>query len=284
MQNKIQDCCTKPYQLAPQGFFNTVRVALKRYGFTGSLARYLMMQDEFRKFVKSVDFDNEKAFRKDLLRKFNLIQKKVPCLHSPYQFVLIATFILKLTIEGPIVQCGCFKGGSTAKLSLLAERTKRLLYVCDSFKGLPAPRDDKESFLEGHNDSPNLALSVGEYEGTLKEVKENIKRYGCIEVCEFIPGLFSESLIALDVNPSFVFIDVDFASSARDCLKYLWPRLVPGGYWFTHEAGFPQYIYSILDPEWWHNALRECPPVIMGGGSGLSSISEYLAYFKKVPK
>jgi hypothetical protein len=55
-----------------------------------------------------------------------------------------------------------------------------------------------------------------------------------------------------------------------------------GGYWFTHEARFTNYIYGILDKKWWHYTFEECPPTIIGAGSGLSPIAPSIAYFKKV--
>lgn len=280
---KVQNYFRETDKLIPKGFFNTTRLTLARYGFLGGLARYLMMQDELRKFVQRACSKDEKIFRRELIKKFSLIQKKISCAHSPYQFVLMAEYILNLKADGPIVQCGCYKGGSTAKLSLLAKKTHRHLYVCDSFKGLPIPKSKEELFLEGHGDSPNYAFSVGEYQGSLHEVQENVRRYGCVENCIFIHGLFNESLAKLDIKPAFVFIDVDFISSALDCLRHLWPKLVFYGYWFIHEAIFPRYIAGILDALWWHETLGEPPPVIIGGGSGLSPIAEGIAYFQKKP-
>ncbi|MCH7525801.1 MAG: class I SAM-dependent methyltransferase [Planctomycetes bacterium] len=193
----------------------------------------------------------------------------------------MARFILDLEPEGPIVECGCFRGGSTAKLSLLAERTGRRLYVCDSFSGLPEAKDPADGVLMSLGEGPSYCLQPGAYAATLDEVRQNVRRFGCIEVCEFLPGLFHESLPDLRVNPACVFTDVDYVSSARDCLRYLWPRLVPGGCWFTHEAMFHNYVSGIMDPKWWHNTLQECPPLMMGAGSGLSELAQSLAYFQK---
>jgi len=268
----------------PKGFLSSVQIALRRYGFIGSLSRYLMMMNEHKKFVNRATSYPDKVFRTDLIKKFSLIQKHIPCAHSPYQFVQMAEYLLNLEISGPIVQCGCFKGGSTAKLSLLAKKLNRCLYVCDSFQGLPEPSSKKELFLQGHGDHPSTVFSPGQYKGTPDEVKRNVKEHGCIDVCEFVPGFFEDSLKALDINPAFVFIDVDYVSSARDCLKYLWPRLKLNGYWFTHEAIYLDYIFGILDTQWWLETLGEYPPVIMGGGYGLSVLSPWLAYFKKLPK
>lgn len=281
MSEKAQEYLTQTDKKIPGGFLSITRSAIARYGFLGSLSRYLMMQDETLKFLRQGCTTEERVFRQKLIKRFNLIQKKVPCAHWPYDFVLMAEYILNLNKDGPIIQCGSFKGGCTAKLSLLAQRTKRSLYVCDSFQGLPASKSKEESFLEGHAGSPNFAFSAGEYKGSLGEVRENVKLYGSIDTCIFVPGLFNDSLGGLDVKPAFVFIDVDLISSARDCLKYLWPKLIPGGYWFTHEAVFPQYIKGILDVTWWQETLRESPPVIFGAGSGLSSIAVGLAYFQK---
>jgi hypothetical protein len=268
-------------EAVPRTFLQTARYALRRYGLLGTVARFLLMREDTKRFVRKANTREEAAFRKDLLRKFAAIQRHVTCAHSPYQFVLMAEYLLDLPVPGPIVECGCFKGGSTAKLSLLAERTGRRLYVCDSFAGLPPAEDERERFLSAHGDQPNYALSAGEFSGTLDEVKENVRRYGCLDVCEFVPGFFQESLANLDVHPAFVFIDVDYVSSARACLKHLWPRLEAGGYWFTHEATFPEYLDGLLNGELWHLHFGECPPVLIGGGSGLALNAPSIAYFRK---
>jgi hypothetical protein len=268
-------------ELVPKGLLGMARWAVRHYGVLGTLGRLLLMRDGAQRFVRTGATPEDRAYRKELLQKFNLIHHKIACAHSPFQFVLMADYLLGLEVPGPIVECGCFKGGSSAKLSLLAKHTGRRLYVCDSFQGLPEPKLDGEQKLTGHSGLPSFALSAGEYQGGLDEVKENIARYGCIEVCEFIPGFFETSLAALDISPAMVFIDVDLVSSARDCFRHLWHRLAPGGYWFTHEAGMSDYIYGVFDCDFWRTELGECPPVILGAGSGLSVNSASLALIQK---
>lgn len=263
-------------------FFRVARRAVELYGFWGSVSRYILMHDEFRKFVKCGKTVEERNFRRDLLKRFARIQKKITCGHSPFQFVLMAEYILDLDVSGPIVECGCYKGGSTAKLALLAKHTQRKLYVFDSFQGLPEPKDEKEAYVKQDRESgQKYKFQAGQYVGTLDEVKNNVAQFGILDVCEFIPGFFSESLAAFSVEPAFVFIDVDLVSSARDCLKILWPLLKPGGFFFTHEAMYPSYIEGILDREWWRENLDQCPPVIFGAGSGLSPVADTIAYMRK---
>lgn len=265
-----------------QGFLNTIKLALHRYGVVGSFGRFIIWLDELNKFIDRGEDSEEKHFRKNLLKKFALIHKKILSPHSPYQWVLLAEYIFNLRIDGPIIQCGIFKGSSAAKMSLIAQKTGRKLYVCDSFAGLPEPKSSDKTKLKGHDYyAPDYSFSEGEYMGSLEEVKANIRAYGYLDVCEFIPGLFEKSLPGLNLNPAFIFIDVDFVSSARDCIKNLWPKLKPGGYFFTHEAIFPDYIKGIMDAQWWHETLGECPPVIMGGGVGISVLSPGTAYFQK---
>ncbi len=268
-------------QDVPIGLLDTLRFALKRYGLLGTAGRYLLMKSECRRFERAGCTASERRERKRLLSAFDRIQRNVACAHSPHQFVIMARFILDLEPEGPIVECGCFRGGSTAKLSLLAERTGRRLYVCDSFSGLPEAKDPADGLLMNLDEGPSYCLRPGAYAATLDEVRHNVRRFGCIEVCEFVPGLFHETLPDLGVSPACVFTDVDYVSSARDCLRYLWPRLVPGGCWFTHEAMFHNYVSGIMDPKWWHDTLQECPPLMIGAGSGLSELARSLAYFQK---
>jgi O-methyltransferase len=272
----------KEIEAATGNILKVVRRSIELYGFWGSVSRYIMMRDEDRKFIKNAKTDQEKQFRKKLLKSYAKIHKNITCGHSPSQFVLMAQYILGLQAPGPMVECGCYKGGSTAKLSLLAKHTHRKLYVFDSFQGLPEPADEKEAYVKQLGEAgQKYRFRAGQYKGTLDEVKNNVENFGCLDVCEFRPGFFSKTLRRLDFSPAFVFIDVDLVSSARDCLKALWPLLKSNGYFFTHEAIYPDYIEGILDKNWWQENISQCPPVIYGAGSGLSPIADTIAFMKK---
>jgi hypothetical protein len=71
--------------------------------------------------------------------------------------------------------------------------------------------------------------------GSLDEVKDNVRQFGALDHCEFIPGFFFDTLATLKADElSFVFMDVDYISSARDCLCFLWPKLARGSRLYTH--------------------------------------------------
>jgi hypothetical protein len=264
-------------------YLKTIHSYFNRFGVSGFVARYLLYKGELAKFVRRGRTLKEKTFRRDLVRSFTRIHRNIPCAHSPFQFIEMAAYLLDLNIKGPMVACGCFKGGSTAKLSLLAKQTQRRLFVCDSFQGMPSlPNGMTEITYAGSCDVPDSTVYPGKFEVTLDEVKRNISEYGCIEVCEFVPGYFETTLPFLRIGPAFVYTDVAIISSARDCLKYLWPRLKYGGYWFTHEASYMEYILGTFDFAWWLEALGQPPPLIIGAGSGLSILSPSLAYLRKL--
>lgn len=257
---------------------------LKRFGVLGILARYILCKREIKTFVQSAKTSEERAVRRNMLRNFFRIHRNIPCGHSPFQFVDVAKYSLDLDIDGPIVECGCAQGGSTAKLSILAKETNRRLFVCDSFEGMPPLLDGmKELTYAGTSNVPGTTMYEGKFSVTLEEVKANISKYGCIEVCEFIPGYFEETLPTLDIKPVLVFTDVGLVSSARDCLMSLWPLLKPGGYWFTHDASYMEYVLGTFDHKWWQETFGEPPPLVIGAGSGLSVLSPSLAYFQKLP-
>jgi macrocin-O-methyltransferase TylF-like protien len=171
-------------------------------------------------------------------------------------------------LPGDLVECGCFKGGSAVNLSRLAAKTGRRLHLFDSFEGLPAPQEgDQEhlvlSELQFHT------YQCGAYAGSLDEVRENIRKYGALDVCEFHKGFFKETLPGFHAQLAFAYVDADLTSSVRDCLKYLWPLLQEGSYLFTDEAHHTEIAGLFYDPAWWASEEHSAPPGLVGGGNGL---------------
>jgi hypothetical protein len=65
------------------------------------------------------------------------ISLRVDCPHAQAEILAFATHVLLLppSVEGCIVEAGAYKGGSTAKLSLVCAAVRRRLVVFDSFQG-----------------------------------------------------------------------------------------------------------------------------------------------------
>jgi hypothetical protein len=91
--------------------------------------------------------------------------------------VVLARELLKVppSVEGDVIECGAYKGASSASLSLACELVGRKLWVCDSFAGLPVAEADII------RDYPHLKVygqyRQGMYSGALAEVQENVRKY-----------------------------------------------------------------------------------------------------------
>jgi len=212
-----------------------------------------------KKIVHHYLFDEERTVPLDVLRywpsrygraattaladQIEHIHSAMRCAHTHEEAVAIVRAILALNdlVPGVIVEAGCFKGGSTAKLSLAARLAGRPLLVFDSFEGLPAPNKTVGDFNE------SKSFFAGEYAGTLEEVKANVTRLGIIETCEFHKGWFDDTLPKLKNKVAVAFVDVDLSSSVATCLRYLYPLLSPGGTIFSHDGHIPTCVQTIRD-------------------------------------
>ncbi len=170
--------------------------------------------------------------------------------------------------EGCVIECGCYKGGSTVNLSLVSALTGRELHVFDSFEGLPAPANgDAENIL--HHDRMTNTYEQGMYAGSLEEVRQNVQRHGDLGVCHFHKGWFEDTLPDFSTPCATAFVDVDLRSSLETCVKAIWPLMVDGGALFVHEARHYEIASLFFDENWWKRNFDSGAPGLVGAGTGL---------------
>jgi hypothetical protein len=226
------------------------------------------------------------AAKTALLKKIHKICSQLPT-GTPWLYhVILATEILKLPPvseqPGNVIECGCWKGASSASLSLVCEMVGRRLVVCDSFAGLP----DKETDVV--RNYPHIGVygyyRGGMYKGEIDEVRDNINRYGTLAACDFKVGLFKETLPTLENTIVFAFLDVDLTSSMQDCIKYIWPLLLDGGVIYTDDSCDMEVVRVWFDDVWWSETLGEKAPGYVGSGCGLPVSPDFssLGYAKKI--
>jgi O-methyltransferase len=206
----------------------------------------------------------------DLLQRFLQVSKNVPCPHNPSHILAFVTELYRLApeVKGSIVEAGAFRGGSTAKISIVAKSLGRPFHIFDSFEGLPPNEEAHDSSILGH--SIKDWFREGEFCGSLEEVRDNVREYGEIEPCQFLPGWFEDTMPGFDDPIAAAYIDVDLASSTRTCLKYLYPRLSPGGVLMSQDGDFPLVMAVFDDDSFWLNEVGcEKPPIV---GLGRSKI------------
>jgi O-methyltransferase len=225
----------------------------------------------------------DRSRRSKLLRKFRETDKALGSAHTEREMLVMADFLLTSATPGTMVECGCFKGGSSAKLSLVAAETGRKLIVCDSFQGLPAVGEDDGSFSMVATGERHRFVE-GEYAAGIDLVRENITRWGDISVCSFVPGFFSDSLPHLKVQAAFIFADADLIQSTRDVLRSLWHSLEPGGRFYSHDMHHTEFVLAVMDPDFWMREIGEPPPVLFGAGYGCGWGARGIAFAIKPPR
>ena len=234
----------------------------------------LYLQEYFRA-------ETGRAYGVDRVAKVKLLARMVRTtrrVQSASNFVshlFMATKILNLPPDRPgvLVECGCFKGASTANLSIVAKLVGRKLHVFDSFEGLPEPDAEDRSHVVLSQGEVHT-YEAGAYAGALDEVRANIAANGEIDVCEFHKGFVEDTLPAFNEPVAFAYVDVDLVSAVRTCIQYLWPLLQDGSYFFTDEAHHLDVAALFFDRAWWREQLGGEAPGLVGAGSGIGIIPD----------
>ncbi|HEV2489262.1 MAG TPA: TylF/MycF/NovP-related O-methyltransferase [Candidatus Acidoferrales bacterium] len=211
-------------------------------------------------FLLERDLDVPFAVRFQIIRRLYVISMHVPCEHLQAEIIRFIRTVLSLPrgMPGFIVECGCFKGGGTAKFSIVAKLTGRKLIVFDTFEGIPAHSENHGRNIWG---GP-IEFSIGDYYGSLEEVEASVRKFGEIETCEFVKGMFQDTLPLFRNTVAAAYLDVDLASSTRSCLQHLWPLLTPGGFLFSHDGHLPLVLEVITDEHFWLDQLGASMPKI----------------------
>jgi O-methyltransferase len=179
----------------------------------------------------------------------------------------VKLFELPPTQPGVVVECGCFRGGTTANLSLICEIVGRDLYVYDSFEGLPAA-------VEG--DKYASAAGAGFLTAGLDQVKAHVVEHGAPGVCTYVKGWFADTTPHHGPPIALLFLDVDYQSSLTDCILHLWPKLIDRGLCFIDEYVFNDYCALFWSERFWAKNFDRTPPGLMGSGTGISLGGFYL--------
>ena len=213
------------------------------------------------------------TYKMTFFRKFFLGFKmfrnahRIPTATSFKTHLVMALKLLETPPEVPgcVLECGTWKGGSAANLSLVCKITGRNLLIYDSFEGLPGadPNDREAKFY-----------NRGDFCGTLDEVKSNITRYGDISSCTFVKGWFSDTLPNLSMPVLLAFLDVDLEASLDTCVRLIWRQLVDQGYIFIDEYVSTDYCALFYSERYWRDYFDRTPPGLIGSGSGLA-LGEY---------
>ncbi|MCA9328919.1 class I SAM-dependent methyltransferase [Candidatus Saccharibacteria bacterium] len=159
----------------------------------------------------------------ELIRKYPIISDQI---RSDELGVLLRELetVLKKSIEGDVVELGCYEGTSALffKRLLNVYKSEKKLWLYDSFEGLP------EKTHEDQAASGELFVG-GALKASQARLKRNFTKAG-LKIPEIKKAWFWE------LDPSdlpdkicFAFLDGDFYESILDSLKLVLPKMTAGG-------------------------------------------------------
>ncbi|MBA2246157.1 MAG: class I SAM-dependent methyltransferase [Gemmatimonadetes bacterium] len=145
--------------------------------------------------------------------------------------------ILSKDVPGDLIETGVWRGGASifmrAALGAFGD-TDRVVWVADSFAGLPKPEPEAYPHDRGDRHWTLRALAVSR-----RAVEANFARYGLLdEQVRFLEGWFKDTLPDAPIeNLSIIRLDGDMYQSTMEALQALYPKLSIGGYLIVDDYG-----------------------------------------------
>jgi O-methyltransferase len=156
-------------------------------------------------------------------------------------------YIVASGIEGDLVECGVWKGGSVMAAALTLKQagdTDRNLYLFDTFAGMPEPgAEDVRSPYDGyslHKRWRRHADSDSEWAGVpVETVRANVESTGYPrERIKCVAGMVEETIPAeAPERIAMLRLDTDWYASTKHELEHLFARLAEGGVLIVDDYG-----------------------------------------------
>lgn len=184
-----------------------------------------------------------------------------------YALYQAVNYVVDNHIEGDIVECGVWKGGSSM-ISALALKNKgqidRKLYLYDTFAGMSAPTKEDVSLHGTQAQGKWEAFADGDKNlwdyASLQEVKDNLESTGYPKNnLVFVPGKVEDTIPAkMPERIALLRLDTDWYASTKHELEHLFPLLVPGGVLIIDDYGHWKGARQAVD-----EYLSTQPPIFL---------------------
>lgn len=169
-------------------------------------------------------------------------------------------------IEGDIVECGVWKGGSmmaVADTLLRMGDTNRNLYLFDTFEGMPPPTENDVD-IAGASAKALLDNSDKEKDesvwcrATLDVVKDALGSTGYpSEKTHFVKGMVEDTIPEfIPEKIALLRLDTDWYESTKHEIEHLFPRLAKGGVLIIDDYGHWQGARKAIDEYIKNNHVR----------------------------
>jgi len=156
--------------------------------------------------------------------------------------------ILRSYTPGHLIETGVWRGGAPIFMRGVLKAhgvTDRLVWVADSFEGLPEPDPDQFPLEAKVQSGPVMQRTYHNFAVGLEEVKRNFAAYGLLDdQVKFLKGWFKDTLPTAPIGPlALMRLDGDFYESTRDGLNSLYDRLSVGGFVIIDDYGEDSWTY-----------------------------------------
>jgi hypothetical protein len=163
-----------------------------------------------------------------------------------FQMIEAVRYVASARVEGSIVECGVWRGGSmmSAALTLLAGNLpKRDLHLFDTFEGMTEPSDADVSVkgaraIDRFKETARANGSNWQY-ASLEDVRANLLSTGYDPaLMRFVKGRVEDTVPAqAPAQISILRLDTDWYESTLHELRHLYPRLARGGVLIIDDYG-----------------------------------------------
>jgi len=160
-------------------------------------------------------------------------------------------------IEGDIVECGVWRGGSIMAILKVLKNLNSLernIYLYDTFEGMSEPTELDESYK---GESATTAYSTKnefwnriECLSPLEEVQNNVESINYPDAkIHFIKGKVEETIpnVRIPEKIALLRLDTDWYESTLHEMEYLFPKLVKGGILIVDDYGHWQGCKKAVD-------------------------------------
>ena len=188
------------------------------------------------------EYDDDLAATMKAVRRYTLT--------SPARIAALVdavSYVVAEGVDGDLVECGVWKGGSVMAAALTLDRLgdrERDLYLFDTFAGMPEPgAEDVSSPYDGyslHKRWRRHDKAEKEWAGIpVEAVRANVLTTGYpADRVRCVVGMVEETIPAeAPERIALLRLDTDWYSSTKHELEQLYPRLVDGGVLIVDDYG-----------------------------------------------
>lgn len=174
-----------------------------------------------------------------------------------FSLIKAMEYIENANIEGDVVECGVWKGGSSMivakKMKELQKHPSRKLYMYDTYEGMNEPTAEDVQY-DGQGAKNMLDTSDKFHDqiwcySALDEVKANMQKTGInMEQVVFVEGKVEDTIPnTIPEKIALLRLDTDWYESTLHEMNHLFPLLVKGGILIIDDYGHWQGARKAID-------------------------------------